>query len=165
MSSTYPGVMTEPATRPAPPADSSGHADELVQLPDGSRVTGRRLLPGSWLPLPSGRSRLIATQCAQCDELTFPTANVCPRCWGTVTLRVESVAGEGTVYALTTVRVAEPGIEAPYRIGYADFAGGLRICGRFTGPDVAVGDRVRWRAQPGTPCHRLAGLERPSDPG
>jgi glutaconate CoA-transferase, subunit A len=48
----------------------------------------------------------------------------------------------GVVYALTVVRVPEPGIEAPYRIGYADFPGGLRVCGRFTGPDVAVGDPV-----------------------
>jgi uncharacterized OB-fold protein len=38
--------------------------------------------------------------------------------------------------------VAEPGIAAPYRIGYADFAGGLRICGRLTGPDADIGDPV-----------------------
>jgi uncharacterized OB-fold protein len=39
-------------------------------------------------------------------------------------------------------RRRQPGIEAPYRIGYADFPGGLRVCGRFTGPDVVVGDPV-----------------------
>ena len=57
-------------------------------------------------------------------------------------VRTEAVAVPGVVYAVTVVRVPEPGIEAPYRIGYADFPGGLRVCGRFTGPDVAVDDLV-----------------------
>jgi uncharacterized OB-fold protein len=57
-------------------------------------------------------------------------------------VRAEAVAVPGVVYAVTVVRVPEPGIEAPYRIGYADFPGGLRVCGRFTGPDVVVGDPV-----------------------
>lgn len=57
-------------------------------------------------------------------------------------VRTEAVAPPGVVYAVTVVRVPEPGIEAPYRIGYADFPGGLRVCGRFTGPDVTVGDPV-----------------------
>jgi uncharacterized OB-fold protein len=46
------------------------------------------------------------------------------------------------VYAFSTVRVAGPDMDVPYRIGYADFPGGLRICGRFTGPAADIGDLV-----------------------
>lgn len=103
---------------------------------------GRRLLPDSWLPLPDGRAQLLATRCPRCDTLTFPAAQTCSSCWNTADLRAEPLAEPGTVYAVTTVRVPEPGIAAPYRIGYADFPGDLRVCGRFTGPDAEPGDLV-----------------------
>lgn len=66
----------------------------------------------------------------------------CPVCWNTEELGAEEVLQPGTLYAFSTVRVAGPGTAAPYRIGYADFPGGLRICGRLTGPGAAIGDPV-----------------------
>lgn len=107
-----------------------------------SEPPGRRLLPDSWRPLPDGRGELLATRCPRCGALTFPVTRACPACWNDGGLRAEAVPAPGVVYALTVVRVPEPGIDAPYRIGYADFPGGLRVCGRFTGPDVAVGEPV-----------------------
>jgi uncharacterized OB-fold protein len=121
--------MAEPSAGPA----AAGPASE---------PRARRLLPGSWRPLPDGRAELLATRCPRCGTLTFPVASTCPACWNADGLRAEAVAGPGVVYAVTVVRVPEPGIEAPYRIGYADFPGGLRVCARFTGPDAAVGDPV-----------------------
>jgi uncharacterized OB-fold protein len=102
----------------------------------------RRLLPDSWRPRPGGRGQLLATRCPGCGALTFPAVLACPACWNTEGLRAEEVPEPGTVYAFSTVRTAGPGVEVPYRIGYADFPGGLRICGRFTGPPVAIGDPV-----------------------
>ena len=123
---------------PSPPV----RLPEPVRLPDGREVRGRPLLPDSWRPLAAGRCELLATRCPRCAALTFPAAQICPRCWNRDALTAEAVPEPGTVYAISTVRTSEPGIEAPYRIGYADFAGGLRICGRFTGPEVDVNEAV-----------------------
>lgn len=101
-----------------------------------------RLLPDSWRPRPDGRGQLLATRCPRCAALTFPAAATCPACWNTDGLRAEEVPEPGTVYAFSTVRVAGRGAEVPYRIGYADFPGGLRVCGRLTGPPVDIGDPV-----------------------
>lgn len=127
--------MGDPATDPV----SEPSAQPASGLPAGP---ARRLLPDSWRSLPDGRAELLATRCPRCGTLTFPVASTCPACWNADMLRTEAVAAPGVVYAVTVVRVPEPGIEAPYRIGYADFAGDLRICGQFTGPDVAIGDPV-----------------------
>jgi len=101
-----------------------------------------RLLPDSWRPRPDGRGQLLATRCPRCATLTFPAVATCPACWNTEELAAEEVPEPGSVYAFSTVRVAAPGAGVPYRIGYADFPGGLRICGRFTGPPVDIGDLV-----------------------
>jgi uncharacterized OB-fold protein len=128
-----PAAELAAASRPPPDRPAS---------PDRPAGPARLLLPDSWRPLPDGRAELLATRCPRCDTLTFPVASTCPACWNADMLRTEAVAAPGVVYAVTVVRVPEPGIEAPYRIGYADFPGDLRVCGRFTGPDVAVGDPV-----------------------
>lgn len=146
-----------PSDRTTQPGGTAADVMALpVRLPDGSEVTGRWLLPGSWRPLPDGRAQLLAARCPRCAALTFPATGICPRCWNTGTLRAEAVPEPGRVYAVTTVRAGEPGIAAPYRIGYADFAGGLRICGRFAGPQTDVGDPVEiivavLRQQPADP--------------
>jgi uncharacterized OB-fold protein len=127
--------MADPAAGPVP-------APSARSVPAPSAGPARRLLPDSWRPLPDGHAELLATRCPCCGTLTFPVASTCPSCWNADTLRTEAVPAPGVVYAVTVVRVPEPGIEAPYRIGYADFPGDLRVCGRFTGPDVAVGDPV-----------------------
>ena len=138
------GSMTDPAIEPpARPVAGPSLADPAGTASSGPPAgPARRLLPDSWRSLPYGRGELLATRCPRCDALTFPVASTCPACWNTGGLRAEPVAAPGVVYAVTVVRVPEPGIEAPYRIGYADFPGSLRVCGRFTGPDVAVGDPV-----------------------
>jgi len=66
----------------------------------------------------------------------------CPACWNAERLATEEVPQPGTLYAFSTVRVASRTATVPYRIGYADFPGGLRVCGRLTGPEVAIGDPV-----------------------
>jgi uncharacterized OB-fold protein len=85
---------------------------------------------------------LLATRCPRCAALTFPAAAACPACWNTEGLGTEEVPEPGIVDAVSTGRVAGPGAQVPYRIGYADFPGRLRICGRLTGPPVGIGDPV-----------------------
>lgn len=160
------GPVSEPPARPAPglscsgppssgppagpAAESSGSAAEppgsaaesLGSAAEHPEAAPPRLLPDSWRPLPDGRAELLATRCPRCGTLTFPVVPACPACWNTGGLGAEPVAGPGTVYAFAVVRVAEPGLPVPYRIGYADFPGGLRVCGRFTGPDLGIGDDV-----------------------
>jgi uncharacterized OB-fold protein len=101
-----------------------------------------RLLPDTWRPRPDGGGQLLATRCPCCATLTFPAVTTCPACWNTEGLGAEEVPQPGILYAFSTVRAAGRGTAVPYRIGYADFPGGLRVCGRLTGPDVAIGDPV-----------------------
>lgn len=101
-----------------------------------------RLLPESWRSQPDGRGQLLATRCPRCATLTFPAVATCPACWNADGLAAEEVPQPGTLYAFSTVRVAGRTAAVPYRIGYADFAGGLRVCGRLTGPELAIGDPV-----------------------
>jgi uncharacterized OB-fold protein len=134
--------VSEPPARPVSGLSSPDPPDPETASSGPPAGPARRLLPDSWRPRPDGRAELLATRCPRCGTLTFPVASRCPACWNADGLRTETVAAPGVVYAVTVVRVPEPGIEAPYRIGYADFPGGLRVCGRFTGPDVAAGDPV-----------------------
>jgi uncharacterized protein len=126
----------------APPSGPPTAPATVVASLSAGEATTRLLLPDSWRPRPGGRGQLLATRCPRCGTLTFPVATACPACWNADGLDTGPVAEPGTVYALAVVRVPEPGIEAPYRIGYADFPGGLRICGRFTGPQLDLGDPV-----------------------
>lgn len=102
-----------------------------------------RLLPDSWRLRPDGRGQLLATRCPRCASLTFPAVTTCPGCWNTAGLDAEEVPQPGTLYAFSTVRAAGRTAAVPYRIGYADFPGGLRVCGRLTGPELAIGDPVQ----------------------
>jgi DUF35 OB-fold domain, acyl-CoA-associated len=55
-----------------------------------------------------------------------------------VGLDAEEVPQPGTLYAFSTVRAAGRTAAVPYRIGYADFPGGLRVCGRLTGHPIGA---------------------------
>ena len=121
---------------------STSSTAEPGHLGPGPAGRSARLLPDSWRPRPDGRGQLLATRCPRCATLTFPAVATCPTCWNADELATEEVPQPGTLYAFSTVRVAGRDAAVPYRIGYADFPGGLRVCGRLTGPDVAIGDPV-----------------------
>ena len=112
-------------------------------MSDGTGGEVPRLLPGSWEEDSTGQVRLLGTRCGQCATLTFPPASACPHCWEHHDLASEVLPEPGVVHSFSVVHVPEDGIEAPYTIGWVDFPGGIRVCGRIRGPDVAVGDPVR----------------------
>jgi uncharacterized OB-fold protein len=102
-----------------------------------------RLLPQAWEERDDGRAVLLATRCGRCGDRTFPPAGACPRCWERRDLHTEPLPRRGTLRAFSVVHVPQPGIDAPYAVGYVDFPGGVRVCGRLAGWDeLRPGDRV-----------------------
>jgi uncharacterized OB-fold protein len=86
-------------------------------------------------------------ECEECGRRHFKHRRVCPACGGR-SLRPRTVAGNGTVYSSTLIRVA-PGTfadEAPYWIVLVDLDG-VRVEGRLTGlsSEPSIGSTVKLR--------------------
>lgn len=81
-------------------------------------------------------------QRCRCGAAVFYPRTFCPACGGTA-LAWEVSAGEGTVYATTTMRI---GADAPYNVCLVDLDEGFRMMSRVDGVPgdaVRIGDRVR----------------------
>lgn len=90
---------------------------------------------------------LLASRDRSTDEWVFPAMpDASP-----LAARHESVAveGEGVVYSFTVIHPSAKSGQAPYALGYVDFAGPVRIFGRLQGREQpAIGDRYRPRPDP-----------------
>jgi uncharacterized OB-fold protein len=90
--------------------------------------------------------RFMIQRCYDCSRHVFYPREVCPHCGG---IRLEWVqpSGEGTVYAVTTVRrKADAG--GAYNVSLIDLDEGVRMMSRVEGlaiDDVTIGQRVRAR--------------------
>jgi uncharacterized OB-fold protein len=105
-------------------------------------VPNTTLAPSAWRQEDNG-VLLLATRCGRCDTETFPPAPACPRCWERSDLTTVPLPQHGTVHAFTVTHVPAAGIEAPYAVGFVDFANGIRVCGRLQKwADIQVGDTV-----------------------
>jgi scaffold protein (connect acetoacetyl-CoA thiolase and HMG-CoA synthase) len=89
---------------------------------------------------------LLAGRCAACGELRFPATSLCAECGGE---RIESVAlaGEGSLYTFSIVRMAPPGYggKVPYAVGVVELPDGIRVTATILAEDLdrlAVGDAV-----------------------
>lgn len=105
--------------------------------------TPRWILPGSVVRDDSGWC-LVGVACASCEAATFPSTPCCPLC-GATDLRPEVMPAYGRIHAVTTIRVAPPGFDPPYLVGWVDFDNGVRVFGRVItrGESMpAVGDTV-----------------------
>lgn len=89
--------------------------------------------------------RFLIQHCGSCGKHVFYPRESCPHCGGTSLAWVEP-KGEGTVYAVTTVR-RKPDAGGDYNVSLINLDEGVRMMSRVEGmPEhVRIGQRVRAR--------------------
>lgn len=89
---------------------------------------------------------LVATLCASCNGLALGVRKICPHCLESdqEKLGPERIGRRGTLYTATVISQAPPGYEPPFRVGYVDVEGGVRIFAHLEQGDQApdIGDEV-----------------------
>ena len=98
-------------------------------------------VPQDWA---DGQQAILYEHCNSCGKTTYFRRGFCPRC-GATPVAVRTSAGNGTVYAATTV-VRAPSPEwkaiAPYALVLVNLDEGIRIMAHGT-PGLAIGEPVR----------------------
>jgi uncharacterized OB-fold protein len=90
--------------------------------------------------------RFLIQRCGACEKHVYFPRDLCPHC-GSGELAWVEPSGEGTVYAVTTVR-RKPDAGGDYNVSLIDLKEGVRLMSRVEGlPSTAVkiGQRVRAR--------------------
>jgi uncharacterized OB-fold protein len=90
--------------------------------------------------------RFQIQRCGTCGHHNFPPRELCPGC-GSPDLKCLQPSGDGSVYAVTTVR-RKPEAGGDYNVSLIDLDEGVRMMSRVEGlapPDVHIGMRVRAR--------------------
>ncbi|WP_299333254.1 Zn-ribbon domain-containing OB-fold protein [Haloplanus sp.] len=94
-------------------------------------------------------SEFPAVRCPGCGTLYGHPVPACRVC-GSETFNEVSIAGEGTVYASTVIRVpgADNQGEEPFEVTLVDLPEGIRVTGRIEGvADLSPGDDVVFEAE------------------
>jgi uncharacterized OB-fold protein len=92
--------------------------------------------------------RFLIQQCNACRKHVYFPREICPHC-GSAKLDWVTPSGDGTVYAVTTVR-RKPADGGDYNVSLIDLDEGVRLMSRVTNlqPDaVRIGQRVKARVQ------------------
>lgn len=79
----------------------------------------------------AGQAALRGGECNACHKRFFPLKQLCPYC-AAATPSVIALPTQGRLYAYTTVHVAQ-GRPTPYRIGYVDLEGDVRVLTNLIG--------------------------------
>jgi hypothetical protein len=90
--------------------------------------------------------RFLIQRCGACDKHVYYPRDLCPHC-GSGELAWVEPSGEGTVYAVTTVR-RKPDAGGDLNVSLIDLEEGVRLMSRVEGQkpgDVKIGQRVRAR--------------------
>jgi uncharacterized OB-fold protein len=88
------------------------------------------------------RGVLLLQRCGSCGRHQHYPRPFCLGCGSDDVGWVEA-GGGGTVYSLTTVRLAVLArLEPPYDVALVDLDEGVRLLGRVVGARVGIGDRV-----------------------
>ena len=105
--------------------------------------------PGLWGRDAEG-AYLIAGRCAHCGGLALGLREFCPHCQREGTLREARVGRTGRLYTATVIHQGPSGFKAPYRIGYVDIEGGIRVFAHLDNGAAAprIGDPVTLDVQP-----------------
>lgn len=90
-----------------------------------------------------GETRLIAGRCGDCQTVSFPRPQGCPRCTGRL-LEEHLLPIEGRLWSWTVQRFRPkppylgPEVFEPYGVGYVEFPGECIVEGRLTTADPAA---------------------------
>lgn len=82
-------------------------------------------------------------KCKKCGELDFPKTVPCPICWGTE-FDMVPLSRKGKLYSVSDIHVGQPGLPAPFIIGYIDLPEDIRIFAQLEGEmgSYKCGDEV-----------------------
>lgn len=92
--------------------------------------------------------RLLIQRCAGCGQHVYFPRESCPHC-GSAELGWVAPTGQGTVYAVTTVR-RKPDAGGDYNVSLVDLDEGVRLMSRVDNIkplDLKIGQRVQARVQ------------------
>jgi uncharacterized OB-fold protein len=105
--------------------------------------------PGLWGRDAEG-AYLVAGQCGHCGGLALGLREFCPHCRHEGSLCEARVGRKGLLYTATVVHQGPSGFKAPYRIGYVDIEGGIRVFAHLDNGPAApqIGDPVTLDVQP-----------------
>jgi uncharacterized protein len=91
------------------------------------------------------RGELVLQRCADCERWQFPPRALCIRCGGDA--QWQAAAGIATLYSFTVVYRAPADFAAiaPYAVGLADLAEGVRMVGIIDAPldEIVIGLPLR----------------------
>jgi uncharacterized OB-fold protein len=75
----------------------------------------------------AGGAYLVAGQCQKCGGHALGMREFCPHCSAQNTLQEDRIGRTGRLYSATVIHQGPSGFKAPYRVGYVDIEGGVRI--------------------------------------
>ena len=70
---------------------------------------------------------ILGGSCAACGGMALAVRPICPHCHASGRMTVAKIGRRGTLYSATVVHQGPEGFAAPYRIGYVDVEGGVRV--------------------------------------
>lgn len=93
---------------------------------------------------------LIVGNCRDCGGSALGVREFCPHCHAEDSMEAQRQGRRGRLYTATVIHQAPPGFEAPYRVGYVDIDGGVRIFAHIDdGQDAPIiGDQVELTVVP-----------------
>ncbi len=105
--------------------------------------------PGLWGRDAEG-AYLVAGRCERCGGQALGLREFCPHCHAAGTLREVRAGRTGHLYSATVIHQGPGGFSTPYRVGYIDFEGGMRVFAHLENGPAApqIGDRVTLDIRP-----------------
>jgi uncharacterized OB-fold protein len=75
----------------------------------------------------AGGAYLVAGRCQKCGGYALGIREFCPHCSAQNTLQEDRIGRTGRLYSATVIHQGPNAFNTPYRVGYVDIEGGLRI--------------------------------------
>jgi uncharacterized OB-fold protein len=82
--------------------------------------------PGLWATDAAG-AYLVGGHCSACGGYALGKREFCPHCSARNAMAEEPIGRQGQLYCATVIHQGPSGFTAPYRVGYVDIEGGVRI--------------------------------------
>jgi uncharacterized OB-fold protein len=105
--------------------------------------------PGLWGRDAQG-AYLVIGRCGACGGQALGLREFCPHCHAEDSLRETRGGRTGRLYSATVIHQGPKGFTAPYRVGYVDIDGGVRVFAHIEHEEnpPAIGDLVVLDIQP-----------------
>ncbi|MFW6028117.1 MAG: Zn-ribbon domain-containing OB-fold protein [bacterium] len=87
---------------------------------------------------------IVGALCQNCGGMALGVREMCPHCHASGRMSAVPIGRSGTLYTATVIHQGPAGFAAPFRVGYVDVEGGVRVFAHLdNGPErPAIGDEV-----------------------